>query len=403
MLSTDCPIPARNRTTSKFLLFAGVMLIASVLRAPITNVGPLLDTIRADLDLSTSMGGVLASLPVFIFAAFSPLAGFAGRFGIERSLMLALFLIALGILVRSLGFSSTLFAGTALLSFGIAIGNVLLPTVIKRDFPQKAAALTIIYITWMTSLGAISSGIAVPAAAWAALCFSDGGLSWRASLAVWLIVAVAAAFVWFPQIRCPHKALEKKTGKQATSILKSPIAWQITIFMGLQSMGFYVIITWLAAILQDNGYNAEKSGWLVAFYQIISLASGLFLPFVIARTKDQSVITAVCGLLCCIGTLGLFLAPQFAVLWLTLAGFGGGGSFILAIAFISLRTRTHQQATSLSAMVNGGGYLIASFGPLFFGMLHDIVHTWQFLLIGLTLAGAAQAVAGWLAGRGKTV
>ena len=117
----------------------------------------------------------------------------------------------------------------------------------------------------------------------------------------------------------------------------------------------------------------------------------------------QSVITAVCGLLCCIGTLGLFLAPQFAVLWLTLAGFGGGGSFILAIAFISLRTRTHQQATSLSAMVNGGGYLIASFGPLFFGMLHDIVHTWQFLLIGLTLAGAAQAVAGWLAGRGKTV
>ena len=399
----DNPTPARNHTTSKFMLLAGVMLIATVLRAPITNVGPLLDTIRADLNLSTSMGGVLASLPVFIFAVFSPLASLAGRFGIERSLMLALIFIILGISVRSLGFASTLFAGTALLSFGIAIGNVLLPTVIKRDFPQKAATLTTVYITWMSSLGAISSGIAVPAAAWLAFWLSDGALSWRASLAVWLIVAIAAAFVWFPQTRYRHKIPEKKTEKTAKSILKSPIAWQATIFMGLQSMGFYVMIAWLAAILQDNGYDAEKSGWLVAFYQIISLASGLFLPFVISRAKDQSAIAAVCGLLCCAGTLALLLAPQFAIIWLALAGFGGGGCFILAIAFISLRTRTHQQATSLSAMVNGGGYLIASFGPLFFGMLHDIIPTWQFLLIGLTLTSAAQSVTGWLAGRERTV
>ena len=180
----DNPTPATNHTTSKFMLFAGVMLIATVLRAPITNVGPLLDAIRADLNLSTSMGGVLASLPVFIFAVFSPLASLAGRFGIERSLMLALIFIILGISVRSLGFASTLFAGTALLSFGIAIGNVLLPTVIKRDFPQKAAALTTVYITWMSSLGAVSSGIAVPAAAWLSFWLSDGSLAWRASLAV---------------------------------------------------------------------------------------------------------------------------------------------------------------------------------------------------------------------------
>lgn len=399
-------IPSQNRATSKVFLFAGLMLIASVLRTPITNVGPLLDVIQADLLISPTMAGVLTSLPVFIFAALSPLAGVARKVGIEKSLMSALLLIAGGTLVRSFGWPSTLFAGTILLSLGIAVANVLLPTVIKRDFPARAALLTTSYVTWMSSLGAVSSGIAVPAAAWAAFyLYGEGApLSWQVSLGMWAVLAIIAIFVWLPQLKCRVKIPDSTTAEaKSRSVLKSPIAWQVTTFMGFQAMGFYVMIAWLSAILQDGGHTAEKSGWLVAFYQMVGLGSGLLLPFIVSRTKDQRVLTALCGSFCALGALGLFLAPKLAVLWLGLSGFGGGGSFILAISFISLRTSTHRQAISMSALVNGGGYFIAATGPLFFGILHDITSGWHYVLIGLTITGTIQTVLGWLAGRDKTV
>ena len=173
--------------------------------------------------------------------------------------------------------------------------------------------------------------------------------------------------------------------------------------MGVQAMGFYAIISWLPAIMQGQGYSQTYSGWLVAAYQLIALVPGLILPAIIARSRDQSLITSLFAAMCPIGALGLLVYPPWALLWVCVAGFGGGISFILAISFISLRSKDHHQAASLSGMVQSVGYLIAAMGPLLFGIIHDFSHNWNIVLIGLVLTGSAQVVLGWKAGKNKTV
>ena len=173
--------------------------------------------------------------------------------------------------------------------------------------------------------------------------------------------------------------------------------------MGLQAMGFYAIISWLPAIMQGQGYSQTYSGWLVATYQLISLVPGLILPAIIARSHDQSLIASLFAALCPVGALGLLLYPPWAMLWVCVAGFGGGISFILAISFISLRSKDHHQAAALSGMVQSVGYLIAAMGPLLFGIIHDFTHNWNIVLVGLVLTGSTQVVMAWKAGKNKTV
>lgn len=406
--------PANSTIKNKLYLFVGIMLVASVLRAPITGVGPLLDIISKDLNLSTSACGLLTSMPVFIFAAVSPLTRYSARYlGIERSLLLALIFIFTGLCVRSLGMPYSLFLGTIVLSIGIAAGNVFLPSIIKRDFPQKTTMLTTSYITIMSGLGAVASGVAVPVAVLAGgtLAYlgiggfdSEQSASWAASLGIWAVMALLAIILWLPQTKDKkNNPINTTQNKKTVSILKSGLAWQVTIFMGLQAMGFYSMVAWLAAILHGQGLSESASGWLVAYYQMIGLVSGLALPFLVSRCKDQRFITCFCGSLCAIGAFGLFLLPEYAALWLTISGFGGGGSFILAIAFISLRSNDFNEATALSSMLNGIGYLIAALGPLIFGMLHDFTGSWGVVLVVLGITGTTQSFLGWKAGRDEKI
>ena len=403
--------PPSNRK-NKIIILLGIMLIAPVLRTPITGVGPLLEVISADLGLSPSAGGLLTSLPVLVFAAFALLAKYSQKIGVERSLFIALILILVGVLVRSMGMTQTLFAGTLVLSVGIALGNVLLPIIVKRDFPNRVALLSTIYLTWMASMGAIASGIAVPVAVIGATWGATWGAglgpgptpAWAFSLASWALLIVVAILAWLPQLKQkPQMANQVKNHTERKSVWKSPLAWQITIFMGLQAMGFYAIISWLPAIMLGQGYSQTYSGWLVAAYQLIALAPGLILPLILARSHDQRLIACLFSAMCPAGALGLLLYPSLALLWVCLAGFGGGISFILAISFISLRSKDHQQAAALSGMVQSVGYLIAAMGPLMFGIIHDFTGSWNIVLFGLVLTGTTQAFLGWKAGRDEVV
>ena len=411
--------PSEPITNQAIFLILGILLIAAGLRAPITALGPLLDPIRTDLGLNAGQAGLLGSLPLFLFAAISPFAGLAGKFGMERTLLAAVLLMGAGITTRSLGFSSTLFGGTLLLSMGIALANVLLPALIKRDFPQRATLFTTIYITWMTSIGAAGSGLAVPLAIALAPLLppiftgNSSGICWQGSLGIWLLIPLLTLFIWTPQLR---KTRAKSHGRQATAplkapcranvarvVLKSALTWQITIFMGAQSLCFYSLSTWLAAILGSSGYSAEESGWLLAQYQLVGLASGFIIPFLVSRAKDQRFIAAGCGLICTIGPLGLMFLPEYAASWLNLIGLGSGASFILSIAFISLRSSDYNQATILSVLVNGGGYAIAATGPMLFGWLHEQTQTWMAPILFTAAVGFFQTCTGWLAGRNKTI
>lgn len=227
------------------LALAGILLVTANLRAPITSVGPLLGDIRESVSLSAGAAGLLTAGPLLAFAGLSPLApGLARRFGVERVLFGALVLLAAGVLLRSTYLPGVLFAGTLAVGLAIALGNVLLPGLVKRDLPGRTGLVTGLYTATMSSVAALASGVSVPAA---------GDIGWRGSLAVWVAPAFVAALLWVPRLRAGSSGSSKEGSASrpvvCSGLWRSPSAWQVTAFMGLQSVIFYVPITWLPAIL----------------------------------------------------------------------------------------------------------------------------------------------------------
>ena len=378
-------------------LLTALVMIAANLRPALTGVGPLIDMIRQDLGLSATAAGLLNSLPLFAFAAFSPLAHAANRIGIERALMIAMLALFAGILVRSLGGTISLFGGTLLLGAGIAVGNVLLPSVIKRDFPQRVGSVTTVYAIVLGLTAAIASGVSVPLAR-----ILPGG--WQSALAFW---ALPAALAIIPLALCLRAGVASEDANKiytpAVPIWRSLIAWQVTIFMGLQSFSYYVAVSWFPSVLQDVGYTPGAAGWIVTWFQIVALAATLAMPPLIRRAPDQRLLAVVAPLLLVVAIVGLIAAPSAASFWVVLMGLGNGPTMILALTFFALRTSDHRQAAALSLMAQSIGYFIAALGPIAFGLLHDMSHGWTVPLIALAASLIVQSLAGYGAGRNMQI
>ena len=380
--------------TAGYGLFVFFLLVAN-LRPALTSLGPLLGTIRSSLGLSDTAVGLLPTLPLLIFAALSLLARFGEAYGIEKTLAWCLALIAAGIGLRSEGSVVALFAGTAIFSVGIAVANVLVPSFIKRDFPDRVGGMTTAYIMVVTLTGAVATGIAVPLAA-----NLPGG--WRSSLAIWAAFAAVTLLLWLPETRRANAAVvaEQADDKAAVKpIWRSVLAWQVTVFMGLQFLIYFVTIGWMPAYLAAFGIPASESGWLLSLYQLVGFGVGIVAPPLLRLGRDQRVLAVASSLATAVCVLGLLAMPQLAPLWLALCGASFGITFILAFALIGMRTSDHRRAASLSAMAQASGYLIAAIGPVAFGWLHDLTAGWTVPMLGFAAAAALQAVAGFGAGR----
>lgn len=376
------------------MLIVGILLIAATLRAPITGIAPVLGMIRESFSLGTTQAGVLTTLPLLAFAITSPFAVLiARRHGLERSLFGALILIAGGIVLRSLGLVWCLFLGTAIIGVGIAIANVLLPSLLKRDFPDRIASLTGAYSVTAGVAAALASALAIPIAA-----LSGAGWSW--ALGSMVILPLAAMIIWSPQLSrhtAPPKAAE--SAPQGGQIWRSALAWQVTLFFGLNSLVYYVIVAWLPAILMEAGYSAAAAGALHGVSQLATAFPGLIFGVVLSRFRDQKIIAVTVTAMTAISLLGLLLAPMWAVAWVALFGFGAGATFILALAFISLRSPNAHLAVALSAMAQCVGYLVAAAAPPTMGFVHDRAHGWTMpLMICVAICGV-MAVLGHRAGR----
>jgi len=368
------------------------MLIAANLRAPFTALAPLLGPIRADDGLSTLAVGALTTLPLLAFALLSPFsAAFARRYGLERALFGALSAIALGILLRSTDAVWCLYAGTAIIGMGIAVGNVLLPSLVKRDFPQHVATLTGAYALIMGMAAAVGSAVAIPL---------GQALGWRHALLAFLVLPLAALAVWIAQLaRHARPASGTATTPHGGKVWHAALAWQITLFLGLNSTIYYVVIGWLPTILVDAGMPATQAGSLHGVLQLATAVPGLLLGPILRKMGDQRLAaTTACGL-SAIALLGFWWLPRYAVVWSVLFGIGTGAGIILGLAFIGLRTRSATQAASLSGMSQCVGYLLASTGPIAMGALHDALGGWPVPLLVCTVLALAAAVMGWLAGR----
>ncbi|EPG4958980.1 TPA: CynX/NimT family MFS transporter [Citrobacter amalonaticus] len=379
------------------LLIVGILMIATTLRVTFTGAAPLLEAIRTDYGLTTAQTGLLTTLPLLAFALVSPLAaGIARRIGMERSLFAAMLLICGGVAVRSLPDASLLFLGTAIIGCGIALGNVLLPGLIKRDFSQHVARLTGAYSLTMGAAAALGSALVVPLAL--------SGFGWRGALLLLMVFPLLALLIWLPQWRhTAHANVTTSRTLHARGIWRSPLAWQVTLFLGINSLIYYVIIGWLPAILISHGYSEAQAGSLHGLLQLATASPGLLIPLVLHRLHDQRCIAALVSLMCAVGAAGFWFMPDQAVLWTLLFGFGSGATMILGLTFIGLRASSAHQAAALSGMAQSVGYLLAACGPPLMGRIHDAQGDWQIPLLTVAALAIAMAIFGFYAGRNKEI
>jgi CP family cyanate transporter-like MFS transporter len=412
--STISSSPLRPLPTS--LAVTGLLLVASNLRAAITGVGPVLEEIEASLGIPSSAASILVSLPLLAFALVSPVAPRVARaLGLERTIGLALAVLAVGLVLRSVPPDVLLWVGTALIGAAIAVLNVLLPSLVKRDFPRKVGELTGAYSAVQSAFAAIAAGVAVPVAGATAL-------GWRLPVGMWAGLALVGLAAIVPQIRrspAPEGAAASTTPTSAPTDPATPagtpprrphhnpwrsaLAWQVTAFMGLQSASFYILVTWLPSMETSAGISPTAAGVNQFLLNALGILGSLICSALIARLRDQRALAVAGALLLLVGTGGMLLLPSAAALWSMIAGFGGGGTLVLALSLFGLRTTDHVQAASLSGMAQGVGYLLAAVGPIAIGALHDVEGSWTCALVVLGLIDVAILVAGALAGRDRVL
>lgn len=385
-----------NKSGSSLLLVLGIILIASNLRAPMTAVGPLLGTISESYHLSSGTAGMIATTPLLAFAVTSILAPKnAAKFGLEKTLFVSLIVLGIGLYIRSLPSVTALFVGTILMGIGIAHGNVLVPSLIKRDFPaKKIGMMTGIFSVSMTLVGAFASGVSLP-------LVQNLGLSWQGSLRVWLIFAILAILVWLPQLKNQTVVQQQAVAATDKNFVKSPLAWYISLFMGLQSLFFYSLLAWLPQIFMDKGMTGATAGWLLAFMQLFIVPLNFIIALVAGNRRDQrSLVIMGCGLFFT-GLLGLLFSDSIWVNAIACAAIGSGGGFCfsLAMIFFSVRTETVHEAGRISGMAQSLGYLLAAVGPFFFGWLHDQTGGWTGSLVFLVILTAGLLFVGLKAGQ----
>lgn len=390
--------PERRSTVGLLLLVAGIVFLAMNLRSPITAVGPVLDLIRDSLSISNTAAGILTTIPLIAFGVLSPFAPrLSRRFGMEVTLFFVLIVLSLGLMLRPIGSMTTVYIGTLLIGAGIAIANVLMPPFVKMKFPKNIGMMTGVYSISMNLTGAIAAGLSVPIA--------RSAYGWQASIGVWALLGIIALIFWIPQLKYRQKRDASTTKDQkGSSLLRSKLAWQVTIFMGLQSLLFYSIVSWFPIILQGRGMSADKAGWMLSFVQFTQLPVTFIMPIIAAKMKNQLVlvwlvfISTVLGTLCVLSGQMMLVLPA-AILF----GIATGTAFSLAMMFFSLRTDTVFEAADLSAMAQSIGYLIAATGPVVFGLLYDVTNNWTSSLILLIIAAVVILFTGLGAGKDTTI
>lgn len=381
-----------------WLLLIGIILIAANLRAPITSVGPLIAVIRDDLNISNTLAGLITTLPLIAFASLSPLAPkLARKYGISHILFGAMLLLVIGIGLRSAWNIGSLLIGTIMLGLAISICNVLMPSLIKEKYPFKIGIMIGIYSVSMNLSGAIASGISVPLA-------NQPALGWQGALGLWGVLAFIALLVWIPQVRRQRlKVKTASTNEKRTNLWKSPLAWYVTLFMGLQSMLFYVVVSWLPDILKTQGISSDDAGWTLSLMQLALLPVTFIIPIVAGRMKNQVTLIIVTALFFSIGILGLLTGNDMVLLWSIFIGIGSGSAFSIAMTMFGLRTANAHDAAELSGMAQSVGYLLAALGPIMFGALHDWTNGWNVPLIVLLVITILLLMFGIAAGRNRLI
>lgn len=389
------PPVVRPLWTGRAIVLIAIVLSALTLRTAVTSITPLLDPIGADLGFGSAIVGVFGMLPALAFAAFglvTPLL--VHRVGLERMALVAMLMAAIGTFTRSLaGDTLVLLALSALALGGMGVGNVVIPPLVKRYFPDRVGSLSTLYITFVQLGTVLPALVAVPLA---------NASDWRVSTGSWTVVAVAAAVPWVAVLMMERnkdsslarahdgavhgadEAPELAAAPGGGKAWHSPVGWGMAAMFGMTSLNTYALFTWLPKILTEAGGGAELGGNMVGLFSALGLVAALTMPMLATRVANPYPIVLACAVFYVIGFLGLLLAPmQHPVVWVACVGLGPS-TFPLSLTLINLRTRTPAGSAALSGFSQGVGYTVASLGPLLFGLLHQATGGWgwPFAMLG---------------------
>ncbi|RZS41311.1 CP family cyanate transporter-like MFS transporter [Herbihabitans rhizosphaerae] len=386
-----------SAVTGGTLLAVAVVLTAVNLRPAITSVGALLDKARDSLDASTSWAAVLTTIPGLCFAVAGLAAPvLARRIGQTTAIGLALAVLSGGLVLRVLDGPLVVLGGTLAATAGIALANVLVPVVVKSSFPARVGLMTGVYTAALQGGGALGSTFTPP--------LDDALGGWRQALGAWAVLALVALVVWVFATRRPAGAERaEQPERPGRSLLRSPLAWAVTAFFGLQALLAYVVMGWLPQVLMDAGVTRAGAGLLLGLVSVIAVPISLVVPALAARQGGQSRWIVGLGVFGLSGLLGLIAAPSWSpLLWSIFIGLGMS-VFSLVLTVIALRARTAEDTAALSGMAQGFGYLLAAVGPFVFGLLHEASGGWTVPLMMLFGVLVVQMIFGAIAGRDRYV
>ncbi|MDD7804145.1 MAG: MFS transporter [Endozoicomonas sp. (ex Botrylloides leachii)] len=389
------------------LLALGIAFISLNLRGPITSVGSVLGFISNDLHLSPTEAGMITTLPLIMFTVLSPIVPyFTKKFGLEVLIMFAITLLTVGIIIRSFGLVFTLFLGTLLIGIAIAICNVLLPALVKRDLPQHLTTITAVYTLFMAIGSTISSSFAVPILEFGRTLSLEALPNWAFSLLTSASLSVIAMVLWLPQMKAHQKKHVQDASTEQTShryLWRTVSAWHITLYLGCNSLIMYSLVSWLPAIAVDRGFSEHEAGIILGLNQLGTALPAFLLIPIMFRLKDMRLVSASMPFFSMCGLFGVLLEPQYAKVWAILLGVGSGGGFIVALSLIGLRTYDSAQTAALSGKSQCIGYLIAACGPVILGFIHEKTAGWSMPLDFCISICAVWAIMSMLAARKEKI
>lgn len=399
---TDDPRAAGARPLwrGRAIALLGILLVAANLRTAVAALSPIFAEIRTEFAVSSIGVGLLGMLPPVCFALFGLIAPrFTRRLSLEAVVVIALAVMLAGHLVRaSAGSFAVLAIGSAVTFAGMGVGNVLLPPLVKRYFPDRIGLVTSLYATVMSVSTLLPPLVAVPVA---------DAAGWHVSVGMWALVTVLAILPWL-RILISHRPahpdsdVEVETAQPAMAgrVWRSPLAWAMAVLFAVSSLNAYAMFAWLPQILHDvAGVPPLDAGALLSVYAGMGIPAGLLVPLLASRMRNVALLIYVAVAFFVVGYLGLTLVPATATwLWVALAGLGPL-LFPLCLVLINMRTRTHAGSVALSGFTQGLGYTLGALGPLAVGVLHQLTASWTLALAVLTATALAAAVAGSIAAR----
>ncbi len=380
-------------TLATVVFGAGFIAIALSQRSLLVAPAPLTPQLRMDTHLSAGMTSLLTVLPLLCFGVFATVAPkVAHQWGLDRCIVASAALAAVGIGIRSAPGVLALFVGSAVIGAGVAVNNVLLPALIKRDFAARAGLALGLYTLLLNGGAALASATSVPLA-------TGLHLGWRTVLALWGILPVLGVLLWAPRLAVSRRNGLTQDSPVRVRLRSSRLAWAVSAFMALQSLLFYALVAWLPSILVDAGMTPRSAGATAAVMSIAGVAMSFVVPVAAMRMRTQRSLVALSVAGFVVGLTGTIVAPVSAAwLWMVALGVGQGSGIALALSFLVLRTRTAIEAARLSGMAQTVGYLVAACGPLMFGIAHDATGGWTVALIASLAIAVVMFAVGWVAG-----